>query len=87
MANIEIYSSGHCVFCIMAERFFKGKDLPYTVYRVDADQQTREEMEVRSNGHRTVPQIFINDHHIGGYTDLAQLDRDGKLEPLLANTE
>ena len=68
----------------MAERLLTSKELPFTVYRVDSDAGRREEMEERSNGGRSVPQIFINDQHIGGYTDLAQLDQEGGLDPLLS---
>lgn len=84
MPKIELYSSGFCVYCIMAERLLTSKELPFTVYRVDSEEGRREEMEKRSNGQRSVPQIFINDRHVGGYTDLAQLERDGDLEQLLS---
>ena len=82
MANIEIYSSHFCGYCVMAQRLLDSKDVEYTVYHVDTEAGRREEMQQRSNGQRSVPQIFINDQHIGGFTDLAQLDREGGLEQL-----
>jgi len=66
----------------MAERLLENKGAEYEVLRVDNDSKLYEEMLTRSQ-RRTVPQIFINDQHIGGYDDLAQLDREGGLDPLL----
>jgi glutaredoxin 3 len=83
MAKIEIYCSGFCAYCVMAERLLESKGAEYQVLRVDNDNRLYEEMLKRSQ-RRTVPQIFIDDKHIGGYTDLAQLDRQGDLDPLLA---
>jgi len=84
--NIELYSSRFCAYCVMAQRLLDGKELQYTVYHVDTEAGRRQEMLERSNGQRTVPQIFINDQHIGGYSDLAQLDYAGDLEQLLATS-
>jgi glutaredoxin 3 len=67
----------------MAERLLENKGAEYQVLRIDSDNKLYEEMLTRSQ-RRTVPQIFINDQHIGGYDDLAQLDREGGLDPLLA---
>ena len=67
----------------MAERLLENKGAEYQVLRIDKDSKLYEEMLTRSQ-RRTVPQIFINDQHIGGYDDLAQLDREGGLDPLLA---
>jgi glutaredoxin 3 len=67
----------------MAERLLENKGAEYKVLRIDNDSKLYEEMLTRSQ-RRTVPQIFINDQHIGGYDDLAQLDREGGLDPLLA---
>jgi glutaredoxin 3 len=68
----------------MAERLLQAKGAQYEVLRVDTDSKLFDEMITRSN-RRTVPQIFIDDKHIGGYTDLAALDREGGLDPLLQN--
>ena len=83
MAKIEVYCSGFCAYCTMAERLLEAKGAKYEVIRVDNDSSLYEEMITRSQ-RRTVPQIFIDGKHIGGYTDLAQLDREGGLDPLLA---
>ena len=66
----------------MAEKLLKSKGAQFEVLRVDNDSKLFEDMVTRSQ-RRTVPQIFIDDQHIGGYTDLAQLDREGGLDPLL----
>jgi glutaredoxin 3 len=68
----------------MAERLLEAKGASYEVLRVDTDNRLYEEMLTRSQ-RRTVPQIFIDDQHIGGYTDLVQLDREGGLDPLLSS--
>lgn len=82
--NIELYSSRFCGYCVMAQRLLDKKGLKYIVYHIDAETWRREEMQQRSNGQRSVPQIFINDQHIGGYSDLAHMDRAGDLEQLLS---
>ena len=84
LAKIEVYCSGFCGYCVMAERLLESKGVKYEVIRVDMDHNLFEQMVSRSN-RRTVLQIFIDDKHIGGYTDLAQLDREGGLDPLLGN--
>ena len=84
MAHIEIYSTAICPYCVAAKNYLKGKGQAYTEIRVDLDPRRREEMLERSNRRRTVPQIFINGTHVGGFDDMVALDRAGGLEPLLA---
>ena len=84
MAKIEVYCSGFCGYCVMAERLLESKGVKYEVIRVDMDHNLFEQMVSRRN-RRSVPQLFIDDKHIGGYTDLAPLDREGGLDPLLGN--
>ena len=84
MANIEIYSTGSCPYCVAAKNLLKSKGLEWSEVRVDSDLAQRETMLARSGGRRTVPQIFINDQHVGGYDDLVAADRNGKLAQLLA---
>lgn len=86
LAKIELYCSGYCGYCTMAEQLLRSKDVAFEVLRVDNDNKLHEEMITRSQ-RRSVPQIFINGQHIGGYTDLAQLDRDGGLDPLLGKNQ
>ncbi|AFC86906.1 glutaredoxin 3 [Frateuria aurantia] len=84
MAKIEIYSTAVCPYCVSAKNLLKARGQEWQEIRVDADPAERDAMLARSGGRRTVPQIFINDHHVGGYDDLAAADRSGKLAELLA---
>jgi glutaredoxin 3 len=68
---------------VAAKNLLKARGLEWTEVRVDTDPSQREAMLARSGGARTVPQIFINDHHVGGFDDLAAADRSGKLAQLL----
>ena len=79
-----MYATGVCPFCLMAERLLRAKGVAdIEKVRVDLEPTRREEMMQRT-GRRTVPQIYVGDRHVGGYDDLAALDRAGGLEPLLA---
>ncbi|WP_224816731.1 glutaredoxin 3 [Hasllibacter sp. MH4015] len=84
MPMIEIYTSPLCGYCHAAKRMLNDKGVRFSEVDVAADPAKRQEMMGRANGRHTVPQIFIDDSHIGGYDDLAALDRSGKLDPLLA---
>ncbi|MGN6705509.1 MAG: glutaredoxin 3 [Rhodanobacter sp.] len=83
MSKIEVYSTAVCPYCVAAKNLLKARGLEWTEVRVDTDPSQREAMLARSGGARTVPQIFINDHHVGGFDDLAAADRSGKLMQLL----
>jgi glutaredoxin 3 len=83
MPNVEIYTSPLCGFCHAAKRLLTDKGIAFTEYDVMRVPEKRQEMLSRANGRHTVPQIFIGDRHIGGYDDMAALERDGKLDPLL----
>jgi len=85
MAKIEVYSSGHCPYCVMAKQFLEKRGLVYTEIRVDLDPSKRDEMMKKSR-QRTVPQIFINNESIGGYTDLMAINQSKKLDSLLAQS-
>ncbi|MDP2169158.1 MAG: glutaredoxin 3 [Rhodocyclaceae bacterium] len=81
-----MYATAVCPYCIRAEQLLKRKGITtIEKIRVDLDPTRRDEMLAKSNGQRTVPQIFIDDLHVGGCDDLYELDRHGKLDPLLAN--
>lgn len=82
MSNIVIYSSANCPYCDRAKQLFDQKGAKYTEIRVDLDPQQRDVMIERS-GRRTVPQIFIDDQHIGGCDDLMALAMSDKLDALL----
>lgn len=82
MPNVEIYTTGSCPYCIRARGLLERKGVAYSEYRVDLQPELRPEMERRSGG-TSVPQIFIDDRHIGGCDELYELDYDDKLDPLL----
>ena len=83
MKPVLVYSTRICPYCMMAKRLLTQKGAAYEDVMVDADPLRRDEMLQRSGGRRTVPQIFIGETHVGGFNDLAALDRAGKLDPLL----
>jgi glutaredoxin 3 len=77
-----MYTTGVCPFCLMAERLLRAKGVDVEKVRVDLEPERRDEMMTRT-GRRTVPQIYVGERHVGGYDDLAALDRAGGLDPLL----
>lgn len=78
-----MYSTGVCPFCQMAERLLRSKGVSAIAkIRVDLEPERRVEM-MQKTGRRTVPQIYIGETHVGGYDDLAALDRAGRLDELL----
>ena len=82
-AQVLMYSTGVCPYCVMAERLLKAKGVDeIEKVRIDLDPVQRAQM-MEKTGRRTVPQIYIGDTHVGGFDDLSALDRAGKLEPLL----
>ncbi len=81
--NIEIYTWRSCPFCIRAKALLEAKGVEFTEYSVDGDEQARSAMAKRGDGQRSVPQIFIDDTHIGGCDNLHDLDAQGKLDRLL----
>jgi glutaredoxin 3 len=82
-ANVEIYTWSACPFCVRAKALLDKKGVDYTEYCIDGDEAARAKMAQRSNGRRSLPQIFINDQHIGGCDDLHALNARGQLDPLL----
>ena len=84
MSKGEIYTKGYCPYCHRAKALLQQKGVEYTEFAVDAEPALRDEMIQRANGGYTVPQIFINGQHIGGCDDMYALERQQKLDPLLA---
>lgn len=82
-AMVEIYTWSMCPFCIRAKALLDQKNVVYSEYCIDGDERAREKMAERSNGGRSLPQIFIDDRHIGGCDDLYALNSQGELDPLL----
>jgi glutaredoxin 3 len=84
MAEIIVYSGPSCPYCDRAKALLKQKGAAFTDYNVRADTAKFDEMLAKSNGRKTIPQIFINGQHIGGCDDLYALNSAGKLDALLA---
>tara|TARA_B100000575_G_scaffold63904_1_gene48913 strand:- start:6044 stop:6298 length:255 start_codon:yes stop_codon:yes gene_type:complete len=78
--KVIIYSTAMCPFCDRAKMLLQKRNIEYTELKVDQDVKLFEEMLALSNGRRSVPQIFIDDRHIGGYDDLVDFDMEGGLE-------
>ncbi|MCC5862425.1 MAG: glutaredoxin 3 [Gammaproteobacteria bacterium] len=82
-AKVELYTTGWCGFCVRAKALLARKEVAFEEYRVDSQPALRAEMERRSSGARTVPQIFIDGHHVGGCDELHALEQRGELDTLL----
>lgn len=84
MKNVEIYSTDTCPYCVKAKHLLDRKNIKYQEINVTGDDEARMNLVKKANGLRTVPQIFIDDQHIGGCDDLYKLEQEGKLDQLLA---
>lgn len=82
MAKVEIYTTDYCPYCVKAKALLKSKNVNFTEIQVKTDQERMDLVE-KSGGRKTVPQIFINNQHIGGCDDLYQLNSEKKLDDLL----
>ena len=87
MLNIEIYTSPFCGFCYRAKSLLEDKGAEYREMDILAQPSIRSEMIQRSNGRQTVPQIFVDDQHIGGCDELYALELEGKLDSILGKLE
>jgi glutaredoxin 3 len=85
MSRIILYTTPFCGYCRAAKRLLADKALDFEEIDVAFDDDKRAEMIDRASGQRTVPQIFIHGRHVGGYDELAVLEREGKLDDWLAN--
>jgi len=83
MAKVEIYTKAFCGYCARAKALLTGKGVAFEEYDISMGGPKRDEMLERSQGGSTVPQIFIDGQHIGGSDDMAALERQGRLNPLL----
>ena len=83
MKKVVIYTGDLCIHCGWAIDLLNRKNIEFTEYNIAQDPAKREEMLKKSNGAKTVPQIFIGEHYVGGNADLQALDREGKLSSLL----
>jgi len=85
-SKVEIYTERSCPFCICAKHLLNYKGINFSESPVDGDQEVRSLMAQRANGQRSVPQIFIQDQHIGGCNELYALENQGKLDALRAES-
>ena len=85
MKNITVYSGPMCGYCEAAKKLLSRNNLEYKEIDVSTGATLRDEMTKRANGRRTIPQIFFNDEHIGGYQELRELEKTGKLLTKLEN--
>lgn len=84
MKTVEIYTTPFCPYCVAAKRLLQAKGVAFRETDVSRDPGLRQAMMQRAGGRHTVPQIFIGGQHVGGCDDLHALDRQGRLDPLLA---
>ncbi|MBF0610236.1 MAG: glutaredoxin 3 [Magnetococcales bacterium] len=83
MAQVLIYSTTVCPYCVRAKALLKKKGVQYDEINLTEQPELREEMIQKAGGRRTVPQIFIDGNHVGGCDDIHALDAEGKLDPML----
>lgn len=84
MKEVKIYTTTYCGFCSRAKDFLRSKGVAYEELDVTEDDAMRAQLVEMSGGRKTVPQVFIGGQPVGGYTDLVQLEREGKLDPMLS---
>ena len=83
MKNIIVYTGPFCNFCEAAKRLLKRNGLSFSEIDVSTGEKIKEEMIKKSNGQRTIPQIFFDDYHVGGYTELRELEKSNNLKEKL----
>ena len=86
MPHVVMYTTAVCPYCVRAKVLLQRKGVEYEERRIEGSRELMREMLERSQ-RRTVPQIFIDDYHVGGFDDLAELDMEGRLDELLGVTE
>ena len=84
MPKVTIYTTAYCPYCHSAKALLRRKNVQFSEIDVSYDAEERQRMMAKAQGRRTVPQIFIGETHVGGSDELHALDRQGKLDPLLA---
>ena len=83
MKNVTVYMGPMCAFCDAAKRLLKRNNIPYSEINIALEERKREEMLKKSNGKKTIPQIFIEEYHVGGYEELRALEKKGELDNLI----
>jgi glutaredoxin 3 len=85
--EVVIYTGTNCAPCARAKRLLDTKGVKYREIPVEESEEVRAEMQRRSGGRRTVPQVFVGDRHLGGFDDIVALDRKGELDSLLKEVD
>jgi glutaredoxin 3 len=85
MKKVKIYTTHYCPYCDSAKRLFSQLNISYEEISLEDNNELRDRLSRENGGWRTVPMIFVGEQFVGGYTDAAQLHRDGKLLPLVQN--
>ena len=85
MKKVVIYTGPMCNYCSAAKHLLNKKKVDYTEFNIGVDSAKRQEMQEKTNGAKTIPQIFIDEKHIGGYVELKALENKGELDILLKN--
>ena len=85
MSKVDIYTKGHCPYCHRSKALLNKKEISFNEIEIDVMPELRSTMIDRAKGKSTVPQIFINDHHVGGCDDLFALEAKNQLDSLLSN--
>ena len=83
MKNVTVYMGPMCAFCDAAKRLLTRNNIPYKEINIALEEDKMNEMLSKSNGKRTIPQIFFDDHHVGGYEELRALEKKGELDNLI----
>ena len=83
MKNVTVYMGPMCGFCDAAKRLLNRNNIPYKEINIAIEEGKMHEMLSKSNGKRTIPQIFFDNHHVGGYEELRALEKENKLQELL----
>ena len=79
MKNVTVYMGPRCAFCDAAKRLLSRNNLPYKEINIAIEEGKKDEMLEKSNGRKTIPQIFFDDYHVGGYEELRDLEKKGEL--------
>ncbi len=85
MKSVTVYTAPRCNFCDAAKRLLNRNNIPFKEINIALEDNKRDEMLKKSNGKRTIPQIFFNEYHVGGYEELRALEKKGELNKLLSN--
>jgi glutaredoxin 3 len=87
MKNVTVYMGPRCNFCDAAKRLLQRNNIPYKEINIALEEGKKEEMLTKSNGRRTVPQIFFDEYHVGGYKELREIEKKRELDNLLKKTK